>query len=83
MSHNLRSIHKASNDDHHLEERKTPLRNKEPADYMLSQDSIKAFALEADKETYEEREKLQSMERQRREFAKKLRDTQDQEFKAK
>jgi hypothetical protein len=31
--------------------------------------------LEADKETKEEREKLISMEKQRREFAKKLRDT--------
>ena len=59
------------------------MKSKEPADYMLSQDSIKAFALEADKETFEEREKLQTMEKSRREFAKKLRDTQDQEFKVK
>lgn len=75
MSHNLRSTHKPTSEDHPMEERKTPMKAKDPADYMLSQDSIKAFALEADKETLEEREKLQSMERQRREFAKKLRDT--------
>ena len=75
MSHQLRSTKKPNSEDRQLEERKTPLKTKETADYMLSQDSIKAFALEADKETFEEREKLQSMERQRREFAKKLRDT--------
>ncbi len=44
-------------------------------DYMLSQDSIKAFALEADKETFEEREKLHEMEKNRKEFAKRLRET--------
>ena len=60
MSHNLRSTLKAPSaaEDHPMEERKTPIRAKDPADYMLSQDSIKAFALEADKETIEEREKL-------------------------
>jgi len=38
MSHKLRSTHKAAAaaDDHSLEERKTPMRSKEPADYMLS-----------------------------------------------
>ena len=53
MSHKLRSTQKsaAAADDNALEERKTPMRAKEAADYMLSQDSIKAFALEADKET--------------------------------
>jgi hypothetical protein len=55
MSHNLRSSHKPTSEDHPMEERKTPMKAKDPADYMLSQDSIKAFALEADKETLEER----------------------------
>lgn len=71
MSHH----HTRSGKDHHdLEERKTPI--KKPADdYMLSQDSIKAFALEAEKETVEEREKLHAMELNRKEFAKRLRET--------
>jgi|LauGreDrversion4_2_1035121.scaffolds.fasta_scaffold898941_2 hypothetical protein len=42
------------------EERKVSLRgnNHNPADYMLSQDSINMLAEEAEKETIEEREKL-------------------------
>ena len=78
MRNNLRSGPKSNQapaEDHPMEERKTPIKAKEPAEFMLSQDSIKAFALEADKETLEEREKLQTMEKSRREFAKKLRDT--------
>ena len=67
----------------HLEERKTPLRggnNPNNHDFMmLSQDSIKNFALEAEKETLEEREKLQSIDRQKREFAKKLAVAEQQE----
>jgi hypothetical protein len=61
----------------HLEERKTAARggNGNNHDFMLSQDSIKHFALEAEKETIEEREKLQTIDRQKREFAKKLRET--------
>jgi hypothetical protein len=67
----------------HLEERKTPLRGGNNANnhdfMMLSQDSIKNFALEAEKETLEEREKLQSIDRQKREFAKKLAVAEQQE----
>ena len=50
---------------------------------MLSQESIEQFEQAAELETHEEREKLQAMEKQKREFAKQLRETQDQEFKAK
>lgn len=63
----------------HLEERKTPARGGNNHDFMLSQDSIKHFALEAEKETLEEREKLQSIDKQKREFAKKLRETTGQD----
>lgn len=44
--------------------------HKDLADYMLSQDSIQHLEEEADKETKEERAKLQAIERQRKEFAK-------------
>ena len=50
---------------------------------MLSQDSIKHFEQAVEQETLEEREKLQSMEKHKKEFAKRLRETQDAEFKAK
>jgi hypothetical protein len=48
---------------------------------MLSQESIKQIEEAAELETLEERGKLQFMEKQKREFAKQLRETQDQEFK--
>jgi hypothetical protein len=63
-----------------LEERKTSKRGE---DFMLSQDSIKQFEQAAEQETKEEREKLRSLERTRKEFAKQLRDVQDREFKQK
>ena len=50
MRNNLRSGPKSNQapaEDHPMEERKTPIKAKEPAEFMLSQDSIKAFALEA------------------------------------
>lgn len=56
---------------------------REVADYMLSQDSIKHTLEAADLETIEEREKLQGLERERKEFAKKLKERQDQEFREK
>jgi hypothetical protein len=36
MSHQLRSTNKPNSEDRQLEERKTPLKTKETADYMLS-----------------------------------------------
>ena len=65
------------------EETKQCTLKKDTADYMLSQDSIKQFEEAAEMETKEERHKLQSLERQKREFAKLLRETQDKEFKQK
>lgn len=47
------------------------------ADFMLSQDSIKHLEHAVELETAEEREKLKSIDRQKRDFAKKLRETQD------
>ena len=65
---------------HHQEEKK---HRAGAADYMLSQDSIKQMEHAVELETAEERQKLQSIEKQKRDFAKKLRETQDQEFKSK
>ena len=53
------------------------------ADFMLSQESIKHFEQVAELETKEEREKLKSLEKNRKEFAKQLRQTQDEEFRVK
>jgi hypothetical protein len=57
-----------SKDISHLEESKSP--RKEHRDFMLSQESIEQFEQAAELETHEEREKLQAMEKQKREFAK-------------
>ena len=42
-------------------------------DFMLSQESIKQIEEAADQETKEERQKLEAIEKQKREFAKILR----------
>lgn len=67
------------------EERKSSLRgnHNQVADYMLSQDSINLLAEEAEKETKEEREKLKQIDKQKRDFAKRLREEQDKEFRIK
>jgi hypothetical protein len=56
---------------------------KEAADFMLSQDSIKKFEEAAGLEAREEREKLDAIEKQRKEFASILKKKQDMEFRKK
>lgn len=67
---------------HHqdLEERKVPARGgaaggKYNEYAMLSQDSLKQIELAFEHETVEEREKLKEIEKTRKEFAKRLRET--------
>jgi hypothetical protein len=69
--------------DHPMKEEEKRPHSRAAADYMLSQESIKQYEQAVEQETAIEREKLKSIERQKREFAKKLRETQDQEFKSK
>lgn len=59
------------------------MQRKNSADYLLSQDSIKQYEVDAEQETKNERERLDHLNKQKRELAKMLKEKQDKEFRQK